>query len=137
MGKETYPDASKLLITADSGGSNSAAGKLWKKELQIFAGETGLEIHVCHFPPGTSKWNKIEHRLFSCISKNWRGKPLIGLELIIQLIASTTTEKGLTVRAMKDETIYQKGINVTNEEMEAINLKRDDFRGKWNYNISP
>ncbi|MDR0681955.1 MAG: ISAzo13 family transposase [Dysgonamonadaceae bacterium] len=137
MGKETYPKASKLLITADSGGSNSAASKLWKKELQIFASETGLEIHVCHFPPGTSKWNKIEHRLFSYISKNWRGKPLISLELIIQLIANTTTEKGLIVRAIKDETIYQKGINVTNEEMEAINLKRDDFRGKWNYNISP
>jgi hypothetical protein len=137
MGQQTYPEANKLLITADGGGSNSAVSKLWKKELQLLASEMGIEIHVCHFPPGTSKWNKIEHRLFSYISKNWRGKPLINLELIVQLIANTTTEKGLTVRAMQDQNIYQKGINVTDEEMNAIKLKRDEFRGKWNYSISP
>ena len=136
MGKETYPNATKLLITADGGGSNSATGRLWKKELQTFATETGLEINVCHYPPGTSKWNKIEHRLFSFITKNWRGKPLISLETIVNLIANTTTEKGLEVKAMKDTNIYQKGIKVSDEEMEKINLKRNDFRGKWNYIIS-
>jgi len=136
MGKETYPQATKLLITADSGGSNSASGRLWKRELQSFASETGLEINVCHYPPGTSKWNKIEHRLFSFITKNWRGKPLISLETVVNLIANTTTEKGLEVRATKDTNIYQKGIKVSDEEMEKINLKRDDFRGKWNYVIT-
>jgi biotin operon repressor len=136
MGKETYPNATKLLITADGGGSNSTTGRLWKKELQTFATETGLEINVCHYPPGTSKWNKIEHRLFSFITKNWRGKPLISLETIVNLIANTTTEKGLEVRARKDTNIYQKGIKVSDEEMEKINLIRDDFRGKWNYVIS-
>ena len=136
MGKETYPNATKLLITADGGGSNSTTGRLWKKELQTFATETGLEINVCHYPPGTSKWNKIEHRLFSFITKNWRGKPLISLETIVNLIANTTTEKGLEVKAMKDTNIYQKGIKVSDEEMEKINLKRNDFRGKWNYIIS-
>jgi hypothetical protein len=136
MGKETYPDATKLLITADSGGSNSATGRLWKRELQSFATETGLEINVCHYPPGTSKWNKIEHRLFSFITKNWRGKPLISLETIINLIANTTTEKGLEIRAMKDTKIYQKGIKVSDIEMEKINIKHDDFRGKWNYVIT-
>jgi hypothetical protein len=137
MGNELYPQAQKLLITADSGGSNSSRCKLWKTELQRFATETGIEIHVCHFPPGTSKRNKIEHRLFSYISKNWRGKPLTSLELIVQLIAGTTTEKGLTVRAVKDENIYEKGIKVSDEDIDSINLARDDFRGKWNYKISP
>jgi len=136
MGKETYPNATKLLITADSGGSNSAKGRLWKRELQAFATETGLDISVCHYPPGTSKWNKIEHRLFSFISKNWRAKPLISLETIVNLIANTTTETGLEVRTMKDTNIYLKGIKVSDEEMEKINLKRDDFRGTWNYTIS-
>ena len=136
MGKETYPQARKLLITADSGGSNSATGRLWKRELQSFATETGLEIHVCHYPPGTSKWNKIEHRLFSFITKNWRGKPLVSLETIVNLIANTTTEKGLKIRAMKDTNIYQKGIKVTDGEMKKINLKQDDFKGKWNYVIT-
>jgi hypothetical protein len=137
MGQQTYPEANKLLITADGGGSNSAVSKLWKKELQFLASEIGLEIHVCHFPPGTSKWNKIEHRLFSYISKNRRGKPLINLELIVKLIANTTTGKGLIVRAMKDQNIYQKGINVTDEELNEIKIKRDGFRGKWNYSIAP
>jgi len=136
MGKATYPGATKLLITADGGGSNSATCRLWKRELQTFATETGLEINVCHYPPGTSKWNKIEHRLFSFITKNWRGKPLVSLEAIVNLIANTTTEKGLEVRAMKDTNIYQKGIKISDEEMEKINLKKDDFRGKWNYVIS-
>lgn len=136
MGEETYPHATKLLITADGGGSNSTRSRLWKKELQLFATETGLEINVCHYPPGTSKWNKIEHRLFSFISKNWRGKPLTSLETIVSLIANTTTEKGLEVRAMKDTNIYQKGIKVPDEEMNQINLKRDDYQGNWNYVIS-
>jgi len=136
MGMHTYPNATKLLITADGGGSNSAKGRLWKKELQSFSTETGLEINVCHYPPGTSKWNKIEHRLFSFITKNWRGQPLVSLETIVNLIANTTTETGLKVRAMKDTNIYQKGIKVSDDEMEKINLKRDDFKGKWNYVIS-
>jgi len=136
MGKERYPHASKLLITADCGGSNSARGKLWKKELQSFATETGLEINVCHYPPGTSKWNKIEHRLFSYISKNWRGKPLVSLETIVNLIANTTTEKGLKVVAVKDTNIYQKGIKISDEELNNFNLKRNDFKGKWNYVIT-
>jgi len=124
------------LITADGGGSNSATSRLWKKELQSLATETGLEINVCHYPPGTSKWNKIEHRLFSFITKNWRGEPLVSLETIVNLIANTTTEKGLKVKAMTDTNIYQKGIKVSDEEMEKINLKMDDFKGKWNYVIS-
>jgi len=136
MGKETYPNATKLLITADSGGSNSATGRLWKRELQSFATETGLEINVCHYPPGTSKWNKIEHRLFSFITKNWRGKPLISLETVVNLIANTTTEKGLEIKAMKDTRIYQKGIKISDKEMKKINIKHDDFRGKWNYVIT-
>jgi len=136
MGMNTYPNATKLLITADGGGSNSVMGRLWKKELQLFSTETGLEISVCHYPPGTSKWNKIEHRLFSFITKNWRGQPLVSLETIVNLIANTTTETGLKVRAMKDTNIYQKGIKVSDEEMEKINLKRDDFKGKWNYVIA-
>lgn len=136
MGKETYPSATKLLIAADSGGSNSATGRLWKSELQSFANETGLEVNVCHYPPGTSKWNKIEHRLFSFITKNWRGKPLVSLETIVNLIANTTTEKGLKVNAMEDKTIYQKGIKISDEEMSKINLTRSDFKGKWNYAIA-
>ena len=136
MGMHTYPNATKLLITADGGGSNSVKGRLWKKELQSFSTETGLEISVCHYPPGTSKWNKIEHRLFSFITKNWRGQPLVSLETIVNLIANTTTETGLKVRAMKDTNIYQKGIKVSDDEMGKINLKRDDFKGKWNYVIS-
>jgi len=136
MGKERYPNASKLLITADCGGSNSARGRLWKRELQSFATETGLEINVCHYPPGTSKWNKIEHRLFAYISKNWRGKPLVSLETIVNLIANTTTENGLKVIAMKDTNIYKKGIKISDKELEKINLKREDFKGKWNYIIT-
>jgi len=137
MGKEQYPGASKLLITADGGGSNSSRSRLWKKELQTFATETGIEIHVCHFPPGTSKWNKIEHRLFAYISKNWRAKPLISLEVVVNLISNTTTEKGLKVNAKADVKQYEKGKKVTNEEMDKINLAKDSFRGDWNYLIKP
>jgi len=136
MGKETYPDATKLMITADSGGSNSVVGKLWKLELQRFANETNLEIHVCHYPAGTSKWNKIEHRLFAFITKNWRGVPLETLETIVNLIANTTTEKGLVVRAAEDKRIYKKGIQVTDEELAKINITRNEFRGKANYIIA-
>lgn len=137
MGKEQYGPTKKLLITADGGGSNSSRSRLWKKELQLFASETGLEIKVCHFPPGTSKWNKIEHRLFSFISKNWRGKPLESLEVIVNLIANTTTEKGLKVKALADKRQYEKGLKVTDEEIKSIKLKIDEFRGDWNYNIYP
>lgn len=137
MGKEQYGLAKKLLITADGGGSNSSRSRLWKKELQLFASETGLEIKVCHFPPGTSKWNKIEHRLFSFISKNWRGKPLESLEVIVNLIANTTTQKGLKVKARADKKQYKKGLKVTDEELKNIKLERDTFRGDWNYKIYP
>lgn len=137
MGKEQYGQTKKLLITADGGGSNSSRSRLWKKELQLFASETGLEIKVCHFPPGTSKWNKIEHRLFSFISKNWRGKPLESLEVIVNLISNTTTEKGLKVKALADKRQYEKGLKVTDEEIKSIKIKPDTFRGDWNYNIHP
>lgn len=137
MGKEYYGSAKKLLITADGGGSNSSRSRLWKKELQLFASETGLEIKVCHFPPGTSKWNKIEHRLFSFISKNWRGKPLESLEVIVNLIANTTTEKGLKVNANADKRHYEKGLKISDEEIKNIKLKPDIFRGDWNYSIQP
>ena len=137
MGNVQYRNTHKLLITADCGGSNSSRSRLWKKQLQRFATQTGLQIKVCHYPPGTSKWNKIEHRLFSFISKNWRGKPLESLEVIVQLIANTTTQKGLKVNAKADKTIYQKGIKISDKELSEIKLERDDFRGEWNYNIYP
>jgi len=137
MGKEQYGQTNKLLITADGGGSNSSRSRLWKKELQSFASQTGLEIKVCHYPPGTSKWNKIEHRLFSFISKNWRGKPLESLEVIVQLIANTTTQKGLQVKALADRKVYEKGIKVSDKELSEIRLERDAFRGEWNYSIYP
>ncbi len=137
MGKGQYPEARKILITADGGGSNSSRSRLWKKELQSFATETGIEISVCHFPPGTSKWNKIEHRLFSYISKNWRAKPLESLEVVVNLIANTTTQKGLSVKARADKKTYEKGLKVTDEELTNIKLKRSAFRGDWNYTIEP
>ncbi len=137
MGKEQYGTAKKLLVTADGGGSNSSRSRLWKKELQLFATETGLEIKVCHFPPGTSKWNKIEHRMFSFISKNWRGKPLESLEIIVNLIANTTTEKGLEIKTLADKRKYEKGLKVTEEEIKSIKLELDTFRGDWNYIIHP
>jgi hypothetical protein len=137
MGRPMYTSARRLLITADSGGSNGSRVRLWKTELQRLANETGMEISVCHFPPGTSKWNKIEHRLFSFISQNWRGKPLISHEVIVNLIASTGTTKGLTVRCEVDENSYPKGIKVTEEELANINIKRHEFHGEWNYTIRP
>jgi DDE family transposase len=137
LGTAAYPDASSLTITADSGGSNSARGRLWKVELQQLADQTGLEIVVCHFPRGTSKWNKIEHRLFSFISHNWRGKPLIDYATIINLIAGTTTSTGLKVYARLDETEYPKGVAVSNAEIAKVNLHRHQFHRDWNYTIRP
>jgi len=137
MGVERYPSATRLYITADGGGSNGSRNKLWKTELQELANETGLQIHVSHFPPGTSKWNKIEHRLFSYISKNWRGRPLETLMVIISLIESTTTESGLTVRCNVDKRIYETGIKVSDVELERLNIVRNEFHGEWNYCISP
>src|ERR1035437_2526771 len=137
MGTELYPNAKKILITADGGGSNGRRNRLWKKELQKWATETGLEIQVCHFPPATSKWNKIEHRLFSYISQNWRGKPLISDEVIVNLIKSTKTKKGLVVSCELDTGQYATGIKITNEDFDKINMETDDFHGEWNYKIKP
>jgi hypothetical protein len=137
MGREAYPTARKLLITADSGGSNGARVRLWKLELQKLADETGLEISICHLPPGTSKWNKIEHRLFSFISQNWRGKPLVSHQVIVNLIAATTTKTGLRVRAELDPGKYPGGIKVSDKEVAAIRIERDEFHGEWNYTIRP
>jgi transposase len=137
MGSQTYPQAKRLLVTADSGGSNGSRLRLWKLELQKFADETGLRIAICHFPPGTSKWNRIEHRLFSFISQNWRGKPLTSLQVIVSLIAATTTVTGLKVHSELDTASYPSGIKVSDKEIAQINLKRDKFHGDWNYEIHP
>src|SRR5450631_2030977 len=137
MGRERYPTAKTLLITADAGGSNGYRTRLWKVELQNLADEIGLTMAVCHFPPGTSKWNKIEHRLFSFISKNWRGQPLYSLATIVNLICHTTTESGLYVEASLDYASYENGIKVTDAEMEELHLKRDKFHGEWNYSLLP
>jgi hypothetical protein len=137
MGKNNYPEAKKLLITADGGGSNGYRIRLWKVELQKLADETGLVISISHFPPGTSKWNKIEHRLFSFITQNWRGKPLISHEVIVNLIAATTTGKGLRVHCKLDTNQYPVGTKVSDEKMELINIAKDEFHGEWNYTISP
>lgn len=137
MGCELYPKATRLHITADGGGSNSSRNRLWKKELQDFADKSGLTIEVTHLPPGTSKWNKIEHRLFSFISQNWRGKPLISHEVIVQLIAATTNTKGLKVHSKIDKKSYPTGVKVTDKEMESLLLERDEFHGDWNYRIKP
>lgn len=137
MGIEAYPKAVRLLITADSGGSNGARVRLWKLELQRLADATGLAISICHLPPGTSKWNKIEHRLFSFISQNWRGKPLVSHQVIVNLIAATTTKTGLRVRAEVDPAKYPKGVKVSDKEVASIRIERDGFHGEWNYTISP
>jgi transposase len=137
MGKAVYGNATKLLITADGGGSNGYRNRLWKFELQRLADETGLELNVCHLPPGTSKWNKIEHRLFSFISQNWRGKPLISYQVIVELIAATTTTRGLTVRSALDESTYEKGRTISDADMATVNVTRDAFHGEWNYSIRP
>jgi hypothetical protein len=137
MGHFAYPDAKKLLITADSGGSNGYRVRLWKSELQKFADESRLEISVCHFPPGTSKWNKIEHRLFSFITQNWRGKPLVSHEAIVSLIAATTTQNGLRLKCGLDKEAYPKGIKISDEELKDINMTIEKFHGEWNYTIKP
>jgi hypothetical protein len=137
MGHDRYPHAKTLLITADGGGSNGSRVRLWKRELQALANELGIEITVCHLPPGTSKWNKIEHRLFSFITQNWRGRPLVSYQTIVQLIAATTTDTGLTIKCEVDTNTYPKGVKVEDAEMDAINLHRHDFHGDWNYTIKP
>ena len=137
MGRERYPHMKQLTITADGGGSNGSRVRLFKIELQKLAWETGLTIRVCHFPPGTSKWNKIEHRLFCHITQTWRGKPLVSRETVVELIASTTTRTGLTVRCALDTRDYPRGIKVSDEEMDALNIQGDAFHPEWNYTISP
>jgi hypothetical protein len=137
LGKKRYPGAKTLTITADCGGSNGNRLRLWKTELQRLANETGLAISVCHFPPGTSKWNKIEHRLFSFITRNWRGQPLVSHQVIVSLIGATTSRAGLEVYARLDERSYQRGVKVTDAQLAAVNLTRDEFHPEWNYMIHP
>lgn len=136
-GMEMYPSATKLYITCDGGGSNGSRTRLWKTQLQNLANKIGLDIYVSHFPPGTSKWNKIEHKMFCFISKNWRGKPLISIETTINLIASTTTSSGLKIDCVLDENTYLKGIKVSDDELSRVNISRDLFHGDWNYSILP
>jgi hypothetical protein len=137
MGRKVYPRATELLITADGGGSNGSRNRLWKASLQNFADKTGLAVAVCHLPPGTSKWNKIEHRLFSQISQNWRGRPLVSHEVIVNLIAATTNARGLRVKATLDRRAYEKGISISDETMRQLQLEHDPFHGEWNYTIRP
>ena len=136
-GRRLYPKAREIVITADGGGSNGSRLRLWKLELQKFADETGLLFSVCHFPPGTSKWNKIEHRLFSFISSNWRGEPLRDYETIVNLISNTTTAKGLKVICRLDRRKYPTGRKISDEAMKTVNIKRNPFHGDWNYVIRP
>jgi hypothetical protein len=137
MGQARYPDATELMITADGGGSNSSRCRLWKIALQELADATGLTLNVCHFPPGTSKWNKIEHRLFCHVTQNWRGKPLVSHDLIVKLIGNTTTATGLKVKAALDTDRYESGIKVSDDELAAVRINRDEFHGEWNYSILP
>jgi Rhodopirellula transposase DDE domain len=137
MGRERYPGMNRLMITADGGGSDGSRVRLFKVELQNLADETGLILRVCHYPPGTSKWNKIEHKLFCHITQSWRGKPLINRETVVELIASTTTKTGLAVRCELDTRLYPKGIKVSDEEMATLNIKGDTFHPEWNYTILP
>ena len=137
MGSARFPRASELLITADGGGSNSSRNRLWKKSLQGLADELGTTLKVCRFPPGTSKWNKMEHRLFCFITKNWRARPLTTYEVVVNLIASTTTRTGLVVRAALDSRQYETGIEVTDEELEHLRFTPAKFHGDWNYSITP
>lgn len=137
MGSERYPKATKLLVTADSGGSNSARVRAWKAGLQRLADELGLPISVCHYPPGTSKWNKIEHRMFSRITQNWRGRPLVSHEAIVNLIANTKSTTGLKIRAALDDGEYPLGVKIPDDQMKALRLSRDEFHGEWNYTLSP
>lgn len=137
LGKTKYLHARELLITADCGGSNGYRVRLWKVELQKLANETGMTINVCHFPPGTSKWNKIEHKMFSFISKNWRGKPLITRETVVNLIGNTKTQNGLKIKVKLDENMYKKGREVTDKELKSVHIETSDFHGEWNYKIKP
>ena len=137
MGRRCYPDATELLITADGGGSNGSRCRLWKVALQDLADQLGIAIHVCHFPPGTSKWNKIEHRMFCHITQNWRGRPLVSHEVIVNLIANTVTQQGLKIHAALDKRRYPSGIKVTDEELAQVHLQRHTFHGDWNYTIQP
>jgi hypothetical protein len=137
MGREVYPQAKRLLITADGGGSNGSRCRLWKVALQRLADETGLRISVCHFPPGTSKWNKIEHRMFCSITENWRGRPLVSREVVVNLIGHTTTKTGWAIRSELDEPSYPTGREVTEQQMESLAMKRDKFHGEWNYTLTP
>ena len=137
MGRARYPDAKELLVTADGGGSNSSRCRLWKIALQELADSTGLVLNVCHFPPGTSKWNKIEHRLICHVTQNWRGRPLTSHDLIVKLIGSTTTRAGLKVKAALDTARYESGIKVSDEALGAVNIERNEFHGEWNYSIKP
>jgi hypothetical protein len=137
VGRAAYPQADRLLVCADAGGSNGYRVRLWKTELARFAAETGLQVTVCHFPPGTSKWNKIEHRLFSHISTNWRGRPLVSHEVIVELIAATTTRSGLEVRAELDHASYPLGVKISKRELAAVPLERHDWHGEWNYTVLP
>jgi hypothetical protein len=137
MGSSAYPRAKRLLLTADSGGSNSIRSRLWKVAVQGLADAIGLEISVCHFPPGTSKWNKIEHRMFSHITRNWRGRPLLSRAVIVSLIGHTGTKEGLHIEAELDTNKYEKGIKVSDEELAAVQIERDEFHGEWNYTILP
>jgi hypothetical protein len=137
MGSQVYPSTQELLVTADSGGSNGSRTRLWKVCLQELADELGLKIHVCHFPPGTSKWNKIEHRMFCHITENWRGRPLVSHAVVVNLIGSTRTRTGLRIQAELDTNAYEKGIKVTNEELAGVRLNRDKFHGEWNYTVLP
>jgi Rhodopirellula transposase DDE domain len=137
LGRRRHPQATRLLITADSGGSNGPRNRLWKVELQKLSNETGLEVEVCHFPPGTSKWNKIEHRLFCHVTRNWQGRPLESYEIVVNLIGATTTSAGLKVYAELDATTYEKGKKVPDEELARVNIKTSRFHGDWNYVIRP
>ena len=137
MGRVAYPGAERVLVTADGGGSNSSRSRLWKLELQGLADESGLRVSVCHFPPATSKWNKIEHRMFSYITQNWRGRPLVSREVVVNLIGAVRTKGGLTIRSELDENSYATGKKVTDEQMKSLSIKRDSFHGEWNYTLSP
>jgi hypothetical protein len=137
MGQQVYPQAKELLVTADAGGSNSSRSRSWKVAVQVLADSLRLRISVCHFPPGTSKWNKIEHRRFCHITNNWRGRPLISRTVIVNLIGNTKTKTGLRIKAALDTNVYETGLKVSDEQLAAIQLKRDKFHGDWNYTISP
>jgi len=137
LGKARYPHATTLTLTADSGGSNNPRTRLWRVECQRLADTTGLQIRICHFPPGTSKWNKIEHRMFSFVSRNWRGRPLESLEIVLNLIAATSTNTGLKIYSQLDERVYERGVEVTSEQLAAVNITRHAFHGDWNYTITP